>query len=210
MPASSPLPRRRDGRGAGAAAGWSPWLVAVDMQEVFADPASPWGVTGYREASAGIRVLLPMFRGRTVFARFVAPRMPEGAWTDFYEEWPFALQTAAHPMWAVTQEFDTAGSPVIDRTGFGAWGTALAEATEGAPELILTGVGTDTSIMATALAAADAGVHVRVVADACTATDPADHRRALDAMALFAPLIHITVLDEVLESARPLAASRRI
>ncbi|HXR43336.1 MAG TPA: isochorismatase family protein, partial [Pseudolysinimonas sp.] len=49
-----------------------------------------------------------------------------------------------------------------------------------------------------ALAAADAGVHVRVVADACAGLSPADHQRALDAMALYTPLIEITSVDEVL------------
>jgi nicotinamidase-related amidase len=45
------------------------------------------------------------------------------------------------------------------------------------------------------LAAADAGVRVRVVADACAGASDEDHRRALDAMALYRPLITITDVD---------------
>ena len=66
--------------------------------------------------------------------------------------------------------------------------------------MVLTGVSTDCCVISTALAAADAGVHVRVVADACAGLSADDHRRALEAMALYAPLIEITTVDEVLAS----------
>jgi len=39
---------------------------------------------------------------------------------------------------------------------------------------------------------------VRVVADACAGLSPADHQRALDTMALYAPLIEITSIEEIL------------
>jgi nicotinamidase-related amidase len=55
-------------------------------------------------------------------------------------------------------------------------------------------------VLSTALPAADAGVHVRVAADACAGATDADHRRALDAMALYAPLIDVTDVDAVLAS----------
>ncbi len=63
---------------------------------------------------------------------------------------------------------------------------------------MLSGVSTDCCVLSTALAAADAGVAVQVVADACAGVSPADHQRALDAMALYAPLIELTTVDEVL------------
>ena len=46
--------------------------------------------------------------------------------------------------------------------------------------------------MQAVFAAADDGMPVEVVADACAGLSPADHQRALDAMALYAPLITIT------------------
>lgn len=52
-------------------------------------------------------------------------------------------------------------------------------------------------MLATALAAADAGISVKVVADACAGVTDTDHRRALDAMALFSPLIDNTTTDDV-------------
>jgi nicotinamidase-related amidase len=68
--------------------------------------------------------------------------------------------------------------------------------------MVLTGVSTDCCVISTALAAADAGVAVRVVSDACAGISENDHQRALDAMALYAPLIEITSVEAVLESVR--------
>jgi nicotinamidase-related amidase len=70
----------------------------------------------------------------------------------------------------------------------------------GAGGMVLTGVSTDCCVLATAVAAADAGVHVKVVADACAGITDADHQRALDVMALFAPMIEITTVEQILAS----------
>ena len=72
--------------------------------------------------------------------------------------------------------------------------------------LVLTGVSTDCCVLSTALAAADAGRFVTVVADACAGLSDADHQRALDAMALYAPLITITSVAEVTGYCAPRAA----
>ncbi|WXF89963.1 isochorismatase family protein [Curtobacterium flaccumfaciens pv. flaccumfaciens] len=56
---------------------------------------------------------------------------------------------------------------------------------------------TDCCVLSTALAAADAGATVTVVADACAGASDEDHDRALAVMRLYAPLI--TVVDSVRE-----------
>ena len=173
------------------------WLVAIDMQAVFGDPSSPWCAPEYARASAGIQRLLPAFGDRALFTRFVAPAEPRGAWVAYYEQWPFALVPDADPLYALTPPFDTA--PRIEtRPTFGKWDARLAAALGGTDEIVLTGVSTDCCVISTALAAADAGVHVRVAADACAGASAVDHQRALDAMALYAPLIELTTVDEVL------------
>jgi nicotinamidase-related amidase len=83
-------------------------------------------------------------------------------------------------------------------TTFGKWGAELAAAMPDGHGMVLTGVSTDCCVLATAVAAADAGVQVKVVADACAGVTDTDHQRALDAMALFGPLIEITTTDELL------------
>lgn len=184
-----------------------PWLVVVDMQRVFGDQASGWFTPRFEEARAGIRRLLPAFGDRVVHTRFVAPEHPQGAWVPYYELWPFALVPEADPLYQLVDEPGPA-QRVVTETTFGKWGRALEEATDGTRELVLAGVSTDCCVISTALPAADAGVHVRIAADACAGATDADHRRALDAMALYAPLIELTTVDAVLRDAghgRPVA-----
>jgi nicotinamidase-related amidase len=178
----------------------APWLVAIDMQVIFADPASKWATPEYARASSGIERLLPAFGDRAIFSRFVAPATPRGAWVPYYELWPFALVPHDDPLYDLTPPFAEVAPHVETRETFGKWDDAFAAAMQGSTEMVISGVSTDCCVISTALAAADAGVHVRVAADACAGLSPADHQRALDAMALYAPLIEITTVDEVLGS----------
>jgi nicotinamidase-related amidase len=173
-------------------------LVVIDMQTVFADPASAWAAPRYAEAAAGVRRLLPAFPGRTVLTRFVAPERPEGAWVAYYERWPDQLRPAGDPLWDPTGDLSATGAPVVTATTFGKWGEPLRRAGGDPARLVLAGVSTDCCVLSTALAAADAGVAVTVVADACAGASDEDHRRALDAMALYGPLVTISTVDEVL------------
>ncbi|KTR03809.1 cysteine hydrolase family protein [Curtobacterium luteum] len=172
------------------------WLVVVDMQEVFTGE-SPWAAPRYAHAGMAIEHLLPRFTGRTVFTRFVAPERPEGAWVPYYRDWPFALVPGADPLYALTEPFATAaadrGDPVVTEPTFGKWGTSLRAVVGDQPNLVLAGVSTDCCVLSTALAAADAGATVTVVADACAGASYEDHERALAAMRLYAPLV--TVVD---------------
>ena len=178
----------------------APWLVAIDMQVIFAETTSKWATPEYDRAAAGIGRLLPAFGDRTIFTRFVAPAKPKGAWGPYYELWPFALVPQDDRLYDLTEQFRDRAPRVETRETFGKWDAAFAAAMGGSTEMVITGVSTDCCVISTALAAADAGVHVRVAADACAGLSPADHQRALDAMALYAPLIEITSVDEVLGS----------
>jgi nicotinamidase-related amidase len=168
-----------------------PTLVVVDMQQVFGDPASPWFTPRFADAEAVIAGMVPAFE-RVVFTRFVAPEQPEGAWVPYYEQWPFALVPADDPIYDLVLAFRDTGHPVVTETTFGKWGPALREALDGSQDVVLAGVSTDCCVLSTALGAADAGVRIRVAADACAGLSDADHQRALDAMALYAPLIEIS------------------
>jgi len=172
------------------------WLVAIDLQRIFTGD-SPWAAPRYDAAAAGTGRLLPRFAGRTVFTRFVAPERPEGAWVPYYRDWPFALVPDGDPLYGLTEPFASAAvdrrDPVVTEPTFGKWGTSLRAVVGDHPHLVLTGVSTDCCVLSTALAAADAGATVTVVADACAGATDADHERALDAMRLYAPLV--TVVD---------------
>lgn len=184
----------------------APWLVVVDAQRVFADPASPWyspGMTGESGVLPRITALAGAYGGRTVRTRFVAPSQPTGAWVEYYEQWPFAVVAPDDPLYDLVDEVAGLAGPVVTRTTFGKWDDApdgLAALTGG--HLLLTGVSTDCCVLSTALAAADAGARVEVVVDACAGATPADHDRALAAMELYAPLVTLTTTDEVLARGR--------
>ncbi|MEO8527866.1 MAG: isochorismatase family protein, partial [Pseudolysinimonas sp.] len=151
----------------------------------------------YERAASGVARLAPAFPGRTVFTRYVAPENPQGAWGDYFDVWPFALVPSDDELYALDPRFANAG-PVETRKTFGKWDAALADAIGGASEMVLAGVSTDCCVLSTALAAADAGIRVRVVADACAAPTAADHERALTTMEMYAPLIELTTVDEIL------------
>lgn len=175
-------------------------LAVVDMQRVFAEPDSPWAAPRYAEAAAGVRRLLPAFAERVTFTRFVAPAEPTGAWRDYYARWPFALQPPDAPLWHLTDDFADRASHVLDAPTFGKWTPDLAARVGPDHRLVLAGVSTDCCVLSTALAAADAGVETLVVSDACAGADDDAHRRALDVMELYGPLIRIVTVDQLLGS----------
>lgn len=169
-------------------------LVVIDMQPVFADEGSPWAAPRFAEALPVVRSLAEQAGAdRTVFTRFVAPDRPEGAWVAYYADWPFALQPEDAPAYAIVPELAdlAAAAPVVTATTFGKWGPDLAAHVGPGDTMLLAGVSTDCCVLSTALPAADAGVAVRVVAEACAGADDTGHARALDAIRLYAPLADV-------------------
>ncbi|MFI9248613.1 cysteine hydrolase family protein [Streptomyces sp. NPDC053069] len=178
-------------------------LAVIDMQHVFAAPASPWATPRYADAVAGVRSLLPSFDDRVTFTRFLAPGTPTGAWRAYYDRWPFALQPPDSELWQLSEEFAEHAAHVVDATTFGKWTPQLAARVGPDDRLVLAGVSTECCVLSTALAAADAGVEVLVVADACAGVDDDSHLKALQIMGLYQPLVRITTVDDLLAESRP-------
>ena len=162
-------------------------LVVIDLQHVFADASSPWFAPRFDEIVEPVQRLVAAFEPAVTFTRFVADLEPRGAWRNYYQQWPFAVRPPDDQLYALVEPF--AGRPTLDCTTFGKWGARLAESV--GEDMVLVGVSTDCCVVSTALAAADAGVHVRVVADACAGATDDTHRMALDLMALYTPLIDV-------------------
>jgi nicotinamidase-related amidase len=181
--------------------GGEPVLVVIDLQAVFGSPESLWFTPGYPSIEPTVARLVDAFGDSVVFTRFVAPAIPTGAWIPYYQLWPFALVAADDPLYDLMPGMAADGRKVVTETTFGKWGPDLEAAMGGGTEMVLVGVSTDCCVLSTALAAADAGVHVRVVRDACAGLTEADHERALAAMALYGPLIEIVDSDSVLSAA---------
>jgi nicotinamidase-related amidase len=173
-------------------------LAVIDMQRVFGEPGSAWLAPRFGEIVQPIRDLVAAFQPDVVFTRFIAPATPAGAWRRYYEVWPFALQPPEARIYELVDEFAASAGPTVYATTFGKWVPELARRVGPANELVLAGVSTDCCVLSTAVAAADAGVAVRVVAEACAGVDDDSHQKALDILRLYAPLVEVVSLDAVL------------
>jgi nicotinamidase-related amidase len=176
------------------------WLVGVDYPHVFGDPDSPWTTPRFHEIRPRIRALVDGFGDRVVWTRFIAPAEPVGAWREYYEQYPFALQPPDAELYRLVE--DPGDHPVVSVTTFGKWGPDLVELVGSGP-LTVAGVATDCCVLSTVLLAADAGVPVRLVTDACAGSDDANHRKALEVMDLYAPLVELATTAEVLAESSP-------
>lgn len=167
------------------------WLVVIDPQRIFADPSSPWGSPMWPDALEAVQALVAAYGEHVVVTRFVADPALGGSWTPYYRTWPFALVPDEDPLYDVVPDLAGVARHVVTEPTFGKWTAGLRAVVGEQPRITLAGVSTDCCVLSTALPAADAGATVVVAADACAGSSPRDHRRALDAMALYGPQITI-------------------
>lgn len=177
----------------------APWLIVIDAQHIFADPASDWGSPLWGDALANIELLLPAFAGRTVLTRWIPPSAEArvGSWADYMAAWPFADRAVHDPYLELVDELGRVNAPVIDAATFGKWDALRALLGE-APSLVVTGVATDCCVVSTVLAAADAGARITVVTDACAGSSPENHAAACTVMGLYPPQVVLASTTEVL------------
>ena len=175
-------------------------LAVIDMQRVFGDEDSPWLTPRFAEILDPIQRLAGVYRPQVVFTRFVAPAVPTGAWRHYYEQWPFALQPPDARIYQLVDEFAGERGPTLDATTFGKWNGRLSAMVAGG-RLMLAGVSTDCCVLSTALAAADDGISVQVVADACAGLTDESHAKALDILRLYGPLVEVVSLAKAIGQA---------
>jgi nicotinamidase-related amidase len=170
-------------------------LALIDLQNIFADPGSGWATPDFERVIEPTKQLIASLAPDVVFTRFVAPDKPVGSWVPYYEHYPFALQPPDSHEYQLVDEFKDA--PTLDKTTFGAWGPELAAEVGTGGHLVLAGVTTDCCVITTALAAVDAGVYVQVVEDACAGSDADNHRKAIDIMRLYSPMLEIVTVNQI-------------
>ncbi|GAA1875012.1 cysteine hydrolase family protein [Lapillicoccus jejuensis] len=170
-------------------------LVVVDAQAVFADPTSPWGSPMDPRARPRLLERMTAYGDRVVATRYVAPQQPTGAWAPYFAQFPWALVPPDDPLYALLPDVAQVygDRATVDLTTFGKWGPELevALAPHGPRSVEVVGYATDCCVVSTVLAMADAGLEVRVRADACGGSSPENHATALALMSLYAPLVRI-------------------
>jgi nicotinamidase-related amidase len=176
-----------------------PLLAVVDMQRLFGDPASPWATPGFDQIVKPIDELVRAFGARTLFTRFIVPERWEGSWEPYYRQWRPVTEPEARPLAELSEPWASRRPQTLDRPTFSKWGAELRDAAGPSRTLVLCGVATDCCVIATALPAADAGMFVRVAADACAGATDEAHASALTVMRGFAPQIEVTSVAEELE-----------
>jgi nicotinamidase-related amidase len=177
-----------------------PWLVVVDMQHAFGDAESRWAAPAYAAVEPVVLDLRRRFAGRVVHTRFVHDGSERGVWAAYYDDWPEFRVGPGDPVWDLTTA-PAPGDPVVDVPAFGKWGPGLEGLVGDAP-LVVCGVATECCVLATVLAAADAGRAVTVVRDACAGGTAEAHEQALAVLALMTPLVTVADAASVRGSVR--------
>ena len=173
----------------------APHLLIVDPQRIFADPGSGWASPFWDEAWERIRELAAhVGPERTLVSRWLPTADRTTSWGEYFRAWPFADVPATDPLYdLVDGAAELTAHPTIDEPTFGKWGpqlrASLGEAATAAP-LLIAGVSTDCCVIATVLAAADAG-----------ARDEARGAAALHTTGLFGPQVTRASTAEVLVGA---------
>ncbi len=186
------------GTGAQAAASW---LVVIDPQAIFASAESAWGSPFFGEAMPHIRALADAFGDRVLVTRWMPTADRSTSWGDYFAAWPFADQPPNHPLYDLVPEASAlTPHPTIDLPTFGKWGPEIEAIVGRGAHVVLAGVSTDCCVISTALAAADAGAHVIVAADACAGSTAENHAAALHVMSLYPPQLTISDTAAILSA----------
>jgi nicotinamidase-related amidase len=176
----------------------TPVLVVIDMQHVFRDRDSPWATPGFDEIVPPIDRLVVAFGNRVVFTRFIVPEHPEGSWVPYFDLWSEVTKPERRGWLELVEPWVSRGPPTLDKESFSKWGSELRDLAGPSQTLVLSGVATDCCVIATALPAADAGMFVRIVGDACRGATAEAHERALELATGFAPQIEVTTVQDEL------------
>ena len=184
----------------------APWLLVIDPQRIFADPASEWCSPFFPPAMENIaRLAAAVGPERTLVTRWLPTADRATAWGDYYRAWPFADVSPEDPRYEMVEAArGLSAHPTIDEPTFGKWGPQLAQRVgwEQNPRthLLVTGVTTDCCVISTVLPAADAGVRLSVITDAVAQSAAENGPPALHTMSLFPPQVDLRTTDEALSA----------
>jgi nicotinamidase-related amidase len=168
-------------------------LVVIDMQPIFGDPMSPWATDGFDEI---VPVITELAKGadKIIATRFVPHDEPEGMWRPYYETWSEIRTSRFVDHFELVPEVEAIAGRVVTAPTFSKW-DMVAREIEGTA--VLCGVATECCVLSTAIGGIDAGVPIRVVADACRGATEALSDAALAVLGAYAPHCEIRSAHDV-------------
>lgn len=157
--------------------------LCVDMQRLFSDEG-PWPTPWMTRVLPNCAALAECNPERTIFTRFVPPKVPEeahGNWRRYFERWRQATQERLDPrLIDLMPELARFAPPawVVDKPVYSAFAgrrlvALLAE--RRVDTLVVTGAETDVCVLSTILGAIDLGFFVIIVRDAVCSSSDAGH-----------------------------------
>ncbi|MCP8884675.1 cysteine hydrolase [Devosia sp. XJ19-1] len=162
--------------------------ICVDMQNLFAFD-TPWHAPWLGRVLPAIEEVAARFADRTIFTRFVPPRVIEAAvghWKDYYALWPDMVGERLTPdLIDLVPSLRRLVPPaeVLDKPVYSPWWSGdlhRALRARGASSVIITGGETDVCVLATTLGAIDLGYHVYLPLDALFGSADPTHDAMLD------------------------------
>ena len=137
-----------------------------------------------------IRALADAFGERVIVTRWMPTADRSTSWGEYFAAWPFADQPPTDELFDLVPDVrGLSPHPTVDLPTFGKWGPEIEAIVDRGAHVVLAGVSTDCCVISTALAAADAGAHITVAADACAGSSAENHAAAIQVMGLYPPQI---------------------
>lgn len=167
-------------------------LLVIDMQNVYL-PGEEWGCPRFPQAVNNITALLNA-GVPAVFTRFVPPSDPVGAWQDYNREYAHINESAYLNDMAAELKPYLSRYPVVDKSTYGSWTPEIARLAEGYDRILLSGVVAECCVLATLMAAMDAGKKVVYLTD-CVAGQTQELERAVQSVAEVYVPMHTQVMD---------------
>lgn len=157
------------------------WIhLCIDMQRMFAED-TPWHVPWMREVSPQVQEIAQRHPQRTIFTRFVPPRLAAdmpGMWRTYYNKWDAMTLDRLEPgMVDLVPSLKAMVPParIFDKMTYSPWTSGELHrvlAGEGTETLVISGGETDVCVLAAALGAIDLGYRVILLKDAvCSGAD---------------------------------------
>lgn len=189
--------------------------LAIDMQRLFLEPASPWHAPDLPPVVPKVEALARALP--TLFTRFIpaaSPAAAPGRWRRYYERWaemtlerldPGILELAP-PLAGLAQP-----DRIVDKPTYSLFASAPAAAALDAlaPDtLVLSGGETDVCVLATLMAAVDRGYRVVLAADAVASFSPPSHDAVLgELLSRYSEQVEVAPTAEILAAAAAAAAT---